>query len=118
MDGTGWIGLSEIIILSHSKMGICGCRYCPAKLQRKESVYPSDKMDTYQYCLRKNIAKRRYELELDSLRLFELTTHLVNAKKQNSSEYSIAVAQNNIDMVKVEIERHKIELKEMTAQLK
>jgi len=100
-------------------MGICGCRYCPANLQRKESVYPSDKMESYQYCLRRNIAKRRYELELDSLRMFELTTHLLNVKNSKEvTDYCRDVAQNNLDMVKVEIERHKIELKEMTSQLK
>jgi hypothetical protein len=100
-------------------MGICGCRYCPADLQRKESVYPPDKMDTYQYCLRRNIAKRRYELELDSLRLFELTTQSLNIKNsKETTDYCREVAQNNLDMVKVEIERHKIELKEMTSQLK
>jgi len=100
-------------------MGICGCRYCPVRLQRKESVYPAD-MDTYQYCLRRNIAKRRYELELDSLRMFDLTTQLMNIKnsKEPASDYCREVAQNNLDMVKIEIERHKIELKEMTSQLK
>jgi len=76
-------------------------------------------MDTYQYCLRRNIAKRRYELELDSLKMFEITTQLLNIKNSKEvTEYCRDVAQNNLDMVKVEIERHKIELKEMTAQLK
>ena len=76
-------------------------------------------MDTYQYCLRRNIAKRRYELELDSLRLFELTTQSLNIKNsKETTDYCREVAQNNLDMVKVEIERHKIELKEMTSQLK
>jgi hypothetical protein len=76
-----------------------------------------------EYSLRQSIAKRKYELELDSLRLFDLTTQLNNIKNETrvSKEallYALDVAQNNIDMVNVEIARHKIELKELNSKLK
>jgi hypothetical protein len=51
--------------------------------------------------------------------MFEITTQLLNIKNSKEvTDYCRDVAQNNLDMVKVEIERHKIELKEMTSQLK
>ena len=71
-----------------------------------------------EYTLRRNIAKYKYDLELCSLKLFELTTHLTNMKRENQSEYAIDIAKNNIDKVKIEIERYKIELKELNSKLK
>jgi hypothetical protein len=76
-----------------------------------------------EYSIRQSIAKRKYELELDSLRLFELTTILNNIKNSEGKvsnhalSYALNVAQNNIDMVTVEIARHKIELKELNSRL-
>jgi len=71
-----------------------------------------------EYSIRQEIAKRKYELELDSLRLFELTTHLTNIKSENQSDYAIDLTMNSIDIVKLKIARHKIELRELNSKLK
>jgi len=76
-----------------------------------------------EYSIRQEIAKRKYELELDSLRLFELTTQLNNIRNEtrvseHALSYALDVAQNNIDRVTVEIARHKIELRELNSKLK
>jgi len=71
-----------------------------------------------EYSIRQEIAKRKYELELDSLRLFELTTHLTNIKSENQSDYAIDLTTNSIDIVKLKIARHKIELRELNSKLK
>jgi hypothetical protein len=76
-----------------------------------------------EYSIRQSIAKYKYELELDSLRLFELTTLLNNMRNEtrvseHALSYALDIAQNNIDRVTVEIARHKIELKELNSKLK
>jgi hypothetical protein len=70
-----------------------------------------------EYSIRQDIAKQKYELELDSLRLFELTTHLTNIKSENQSDYAIDLTTNSIDIVKLKIARHKIELRELNSRL-
>jgi hypothetical protein len=71
-----------------------------------------------EYSIRQDIAKQKYELELDSLKLFELTTHLTNIKSENQRDYNIDITMNSIEIVKLKIARHKIELKELNSKLK
>lgn len=76
-----------------------------------------------QYTLRQNIARRKYELELDCLRRDDLTIQLNRINNEMikypdmNLSYALAVTKNNLDMVNVVIERHKIELQEMMSTI-
>ena len=77
-----------------------------------------------QYSLRQIIAKYKYELELVCLRRDDLMvqkTKMIESMEKHpdlNHGYALDILNSNYNMAVLEVERHKIELRQLNSQLK